>query len=154
MTAARFTTNEVCAVAMINKKQLEHAIDPKRSILNLSVHGTSRVQGKRRIFTCEDAIKITTLFVLMKIGFPRRHAKWLCEAVARRAENLLAGIDKNADFSFVSYPLPNGVWVYFTTMKGQKKPRFPICVHLFAVDRFLEETFAKLQAIEHGEVVY
>lgn len=151
---AQFISAEVCSIAGINAKQLEHAINPERSILNLSIHGASRIQGKRRLFTGDDVLQIVALFQSNAIGFPQRFAATLCNQVSRRAFGRLSGLDSTPNLVIATYPMKDGDWAVVYLHEGMTdEPPLPICLQLIHVDRLIDETLAKLRAVEADEPI-
>ena len=148
LTDAQFSSEDVCRVAGINAKQLEHAIDPKRSILSLSTHVRERVQGKRRFFTGADILKVRALFVSNAIGFPQRWAGTFADQIAFRASARLSGVDRTPNLAIAAWPMKDGDWATFQIHDNLSvAPKLPIACHFIQVDRLIDETLAVLRAI-------
>lgn len=150
----QFTSADVCAVVGINAKQLEHAIDPKRStpVLSISTHDLARVKGRRRLFTGDDCLKINTLFVANRIGFPQRFANTLANLVSNRAAGLMAGIDLTPKLHFAAWPMKSGDWVHQPLYEGMREePKLPLAYQIIAVDELIDQTIRKLLAVVADE---
>lgn len=144
----QFTSADVCEVVGINAKQLEHAIDPKRSILTLSTHEEARIKGKRRLFTGSDCLKINALFVANAIGFPQRYASTLAEDISRRAANRLSGLDTTPNLAIAAWRMKNGDWVRQPLHSAASdEPKLPLAFQLIAVDELIDQTLKKLDAV-------
>ena len=144
----QFLSTDVCNVLGINLKQLEHAIDPNRSIVSLRIHNEQRLQGKRRVFCGEDVLKIGTVFATNPTGFPQKFAHTLADDVARRASIKGTPLDQTPELTIISWPMANGDWARATCYDGiETKPRIPVAGIYFEVDRFIDETIAKLKAV-------
>lgn len=149
---AQFTSADVCKIAGINAKQLEHAVDPARWILNLTTHSGTRRNGKRRLFRGSDALKIKAMFVASAIGFPQRFAKLFADQVELHARNLLIGLTKPG-WIWITYPTPNGDWQRVPIHESQTEPphKLPLAYHIIEVDRLINETIEQLNAIAKDE---
>jgi len=145
----QFPSDDVCSVIGVSAKQLEHAIDPKRAMLSLSIHIRERVQGKRRLFTGDDVLKIATLFASNGIGFSQRFAHVLAEQVSRRAHARLCGLDTTPGLVFATFPMrETDDWAVVPLWEGRtEEPKLPLAVQLIEIDRLINETVEKLLAI-------
>ncbi len=149
LDARQFLSTDVCSVVGINAKQLEHVVDPKRDIVQLTVHQDTRTHGKRRLFSGNDVLKIATVFAINGIGFPQRWAYQISEEVARRAGNRLVGLDLSPNLILACYPIQDGKdWARVPIYDGMKEePKLPIAVQFIQIDRLIDETLAKLRAV-------
>jgi hypothetical protein len=145
----QFTSIDVCAVVGINAKQLEHVVDPKRAIVRLTIHSEDRTQGKRRMFSGSDILKISTVFVSNEIGFPQRFSYLTADTVATHAQGRLIGYNTSKNLMLVCYPIKEGTdWVFTPIYDGMiDEPKLPVAYQSIQVDRLIDETLAKIRAL-------
>lgn len=152
----QFTSEDVTRVLGITDKQLEHAIDPKRAVVRLTVHETARIRGLRRLFSGGDVLALATVFAANSVGFPMRFMQVLAESVDRRAMTLCPRkIDLTPDFAIATWPMKSGDdWaVAHLHANRDTEPKLPVACIVIDIDRLIRETVAKLEAVIEGSEI-
>jgi hypothetical protein len=151
----QFTSEDVCRVVEITAKQLEHAIDPARSVIRVSPQSRQRRQGRRRMFTGGDVLKVAVLFATNATGFPMRFAATMADQVESRAGARLVGFDMTPGLIWLTWPFKDGSdWNLVPVWEGrQDPPHTPASFLVIEVDRLIDETLAKLKAVVEGEPI-
>jgi hypothetical protein len=142
----QFTMAEVASVAGITETQLKGVLDRKEVVLSRHSPGS----GRRRLASGGEVLEIATTFTVNEIGYPQKWAWVLAEHVRRRAMFRRAGCDVNAHrgaLCIASYPLPDGDWQHIEIWANEPRPALPISYQVLEVDRLIDETIAKLEAL-------
>jgi hypothetical protein len=149
LSAPQFTSEDAMAICGVSKKQLEHAIDPARTILRLSTHDRERVKGRRRMFTGGDILKIAALFAANTVGFPARWFRVLADDVERRAIVRMCGLDLTPNLAYATWPMRDSEdWARVALHDALKEPpKLPSAVIIITVDQLIDQTIAKLEAV-------
>lgn len=149
LSAPQFTSEDAMSICGVSKKQLEHAIDPARTILRLSIHNRERVKGRRRMFTGGDILKIAALFAASAVGFPARWFRVLADDVERRAIVRIGGGDLTPNLAYATWPMRDGEDWARTALHDALTvpPKLPSAVIIIAVDQLIDQTIAKLEAV-------
>ncbi len=150
LSERQFTSQDVMRLLGITDKQLEHAIDPKRAVIRLTVHEAARIRGLRRLFSGSDILKIATVFAVNEVGFPMRFMRALGDTVERRAFTLCPRErDLTPDLMIATWPMKSGEdWAVSHLYTGRPDtPKLPIASIVIDVDRLIRETIAKIGAL-------
>lgn len=157
LTTSQFSTDDIAAIVGITKKQLEHAIDPSRNIVRVSASEGPRVQGKRRLFSGLDAIKLVTVFSANGAGFPQRFTESLVDLVVRRCLTRPAdpALDLTPNLSVVTWKMKRGDdWALCHIHDRQDiLPKVPLAHIGIHVDRLIDETRQKLDAVVNEQPI-
>ena len=97
-----------------------------------------------------EILKFKTTLTQNEIGFPLKWAYLVADEVYHRAMFRLGGCDINAGrgaLSIATYPLPDGDWARVAIWASEARPALPVRYHVLEVDRLIDETLAKLQAL-------
>lgn len=153
LSAAQFSRDDVLLVADISAGVLKGILDRKQVTLT-SDHNPGT--GRRRMFTGGDILKISAANVSSNIGFPLRWAYLLSEQIWRRASARLSGtaLEPCDHFAMAFYPNKAGDdWAFVPVFDGKAATPLPIAHQAFDIDRFIDETIAKLTAIVNDEAL-
>jgi hypothetical protein len=147
----QFSRDDALKVCDISSGVLKGIIDRKQVTLR-SEHNPGT--GRRRMYTGGDILKINTANIANGIGFPLRWAYILADQVERRAAGKLTGtaLENCKHFGMAFYPNKAGDdWAFVAIKDGQEATPLPIACQVIDVDRLIDETIAKLNAIVNDE---
>ena len=149
LDAPQFTSEDVCRIVSITPKQLENAIDPARAVVRVSPQSRERRQGRRRMFTGGDVLKVAAVFAANAVGFPMRYTATMADEVERRASARLVGLDLAPGLVWLTWPFADGSdWNRAAVYQGKPEAlKTPVAVIAIEVDRLIDETLGKLKAL-------
>lgn len=151
---AQFTVEDVCQIADISKKALEHFLDPKRGMVNITGQSANPGKGRRRLFCGDDVLKISSAYHMNRIGFPQRWSIMMTDEVVRRANAREIGLSDKTDMTIATYPDDDGDWAVVPMYaETEVQPEFPPAVQILQVDVLIDQTKIQLQAIVAGEEI-
>lgn len=150
----QFTVSDVRLVTGATAKAIEHMLDPKHSRVQLNGRHVSPGTGKRRMFTGSDILKIQAAYVMSAVGFPQKWSLGLTKEVEKRASLRICGLSDKTGYQIITYPLPDGDWSHVPVYADiSLSTPLPISYQTLEVDRLIDETLAKLQAIVLDEEI-
>jgi hypothetical protein len=144
----QFSRDDVLRVTGLSSGQLKGMLDRDQ----VTLHANHKIgHGRRFLFTGGDIIKIEAARVASGLGFPLRWVSVLADKIAGRAVNLLAGVNGilgSKEFALATYPNADGSdWVFVPITETGPASPLPVGVLTIDVDRLIEETRQKLQAL-------
>jgi hypothetical protein len=148
LSEPQFAQADVLVVAAISSGQLKGILDRKQVIL-VTDHNPG--SGRRRMFTGSDILRISTANAVSRIGFPLRWVHLVADHVEQRAVRLLNGTtahEPSGEQSLAFFQIDGGDDVQSVRIfDGKPEAPLPVAVQVLAVDRLINETIAKLQAV-------
>jgi len=151
--APQFSRDDVLKVCDTTSGTLKGILDRKQVTLR-SEHNPGT--GRRRMFTGSDILKINTAIIASGIGFPLRWVYILADQVERRAAGRLTGtsLEGCRHFGMAFHPNKAGDdWAFVPIKDGQEASPLPIACQIIDVDRLIDETLAKLNAVINDEPI-
>jgi hypothetical protein len=147
LDSAQFTQADVMAVTGLTYGQLKGILDRAQVRLRSDHFPGS---GRRRMFCGSDILKFATAAASNSIGFPLRWASLLADQVAMRADARAFGLElvPGQHFAMAVYPCgPADNWVFVPVHGDEPVSPLPLAFQVINVDRLINETMAKLEAI-------
>jgi hypothetical protein len=149
----QFSRDDVLKVCDTSSGTLKGILDRKQVTLR-SEHNPGT--GRRRMFTGGDILKINTAIIASGIGFPLRWVYILADQVERRALGRLTGtsLEGCQHYGMAFHPNKAGDdWAFVPIKDGQEATPLPIACQIIDVDRLIDETLAKLNAVVNDEPI-
>lgn len=145
----QFSISDAAAVVGASVKAIEHMIDPKKQRVQLNGDHISPGSGRKRLFNGSDILKLAAAVVMSQIGFPQRWSVVLTDVIDRRASNRITGLAEKSGLLIATYPMKNGDWAYVSLYAdgSGEETELPVAMQMLDVDRLIDETIAKLEAI-------
>jgi len=142
----QFSRDDVFNVCGISSGVLKGILDRKQVLL-ATEHNPGT--GRRRMFTGSDVLKINTAVTAGTINFPLRWAYLLADQVVTRANTRRSALgEPEHRLKYAFYPAKDGEdWAIVAVRDDEPVAPLPIAVQLLDVDRLIDETLAKLNAI-------
>lgn len=142
----RFSQADVLAVCETTAGELKGMIDRKDVTLALG-HNPGR--GRPRQYTGRDILKLRTGRVMGPLGLPLGQLQRIADEVEKRAISRFLNVDRD-HLQIAIFPTASGEWALVTLWDVPEKLKLPVAVQMLDVDRLINETLARLQAVIDG----